>query len=73
MPLFPKDEVVPEKVIIDGNSIQCRICGHDEFYKRRAQLNTKTATFFNIDWANRSAFCYVCAKCSHIDWFLEEQ
>lgn len=72
MPLFPKEET-PIPIYIHGNKLHCRICEHDQFYKRRSQLNTRTATFFNLDWVNRSAFAYVCAKCSHIDWFLEEQ
>ncbi|MCE2614066.1 hypothetical protein LVD13_13910 [Flavobacteriaceae bacterium D16] len=72
MPLFSKEET-PVKVEVHGKPLQCRICDHDTFYKRRSQLNTQLATFFNVDWANRSAVCYVCAKCSHIDWFLGEK
>lgn len=72
MPLSPKEET-PIRVRVQGKALHCRICDHDTFYKRRAQLNTQLATFFKVDWWNRSASCYVCAKCSHIDWFLEEQ
>ncbi len=58
---------VKDKVLL------CGICGHDLFFHRKAQLNTRVATLFNVDWANKSAHCYVCADCSHIEWFLEEQ
>lgn len=72
MPLFSKEES-PIRVRVQGKALRCRICDHDTFYKRRSQLNTRTATFLNLDWTNPSAYCYVCAKCSHMDWFLEEQ
>ncbi|MGB5370429.1 MAG: hypothetical protein WBN18_08360 [Flavobacteriaceae bacterium] len=51
----------------------CYICGHDLFFHRKAQLNTRLATLFNVDWANKSAHCHVCADGSHIEWFMEEQ
>jgi hypothetical protein len=31
------------------------------------------ATFFNFDWANPSAECFVCDGCGHIHWFLPER
>lgn len=34
------------------------------------QLNTKTASLFNLDWINPSATCLVCDKCGFIHWFL---
>ena len=69
---FSKEEV-PVKVHVHGKPLHCRICDNNQFYKRKAQLNTQLATFFKVDWWNRSAFCYVCSNCSHIDWFLGEQ
>jgi predicted nucleic-acid-binding Zn-ribbon protein len=68
MSLFGKDE--PISVEIQGKVLQCKVCGNDEFHRREAQLNTAVATFFNVDWANRSAICYVCDRCGYIHWFL---
>jgi len=62
----------PVGVEIRGRVLQCLICGHDEFWKREAQLNTAAASFFNFDWANPSGACYVCAKCGYIHWFLPQ-
>jgi hypothetical protein len=55
---------------IHGHVLKCAVCGHDEFHRREAQLNTAAATFLNLDWANPSAICFVCETCGHIHWFL---
>ncbi|NNK19055.1 MAG: hypothetical protein HKP49_07880 [Maribacter sp.] len=72
MGLF-SDDKEPQQVIIKGKRLKCSICGHGIFIPRKAQLNTKVASLMNLDWANKSAYCYICANCSHIDWFMEEQ
>lgn len=71
MSLFKKAE--PKNVEILGESLICPICKNDTFYNREAQLNTSMATLFNLDWANKSATCFVCSKCTHISWFLGEE
>ncbi|RYG71600.1 hypothetical protein EON80_05045 [bacterium] len=70
MGLFSDNEPTP--VEIQGKALTCQICGHDTFQSREAQLNTATATFFNMDWANASATCYICARCGYIHWFLPQ-
>jgi hypothetical protein len=60
----------PEIVQVAGHNLRCPVCNNDHFYSRRAQLNSAVATFFNLDWANRSATCFVCSNCTHISWFL---
>ncbi len=62
-----------QKVQMDGQDLQCPICKNENFWKRKAQLNTAVASFFNVDWANRSATCFVCSHCTHIMWFLNEE
>ncbi len=59
-----------ESVRVAGVDLHCEICKHDRFWQRNAQLNTAAASFFNFDWANASATCYVCAGCGYIHWFL---
>ncbi|POY35824.1 hypothetical protein C3K47_13820 [Solitalea longa] len=70
MSIFSK--TTPEPVQIKGKKLTCPICQNHLFYSREAQLNTATASFFNLDWANKSAVCYVCSDCTYIFWFLEE-
>gem|GEM_PF-552492 len=66
--LFQKPET--KSYEIQGQSLRCVICQHDEFDRRDAQLHTALATFFNLEWANRSALCLVCERCGYIHWFL---
>lgn len=68
MSLFKKAE--PQPILVQGNQLRCPVCSNIYFYSRRAQLNTSIATFFDFDWMNRSAICFVCSKCTHIMWFL---
>ena len=70
MALFKKKEAKQYEVV--GKKLNCPVCGNDKFWTRTAQLNTATATFFNLDWANKSATCFVCSECTHISWFLGE-
>lgn len=52
--------------------IACPCCNNDRFDKDYRQLNTKGATFFNLDWANKDAIILVCKQCSYISWFMDE-
>ena len=71
MSLFSKKE--PESVEILGRHLTCRICDHDRFWRREAQLNTAVATFFSLDWANPQATCMVCDQCGYVHWFLPKK
>lgn len=71
MSLFEKS--APQIIEIMGTPLTCPICANTNFWTRRAQLNTSVATFFNLDWANRTATCYVCSECTHISWFLGDR
>jgi len=71
MNLFKKAE--PQMVAVKGHELRCPICNNAYFWTRRALLNTSMATFFNLDWANRSATCVACSDCTHISWFLGQQ
>ena len=68
MALFGKKK--PESLDVMGRPFSCRACQNDKFWRRTAQLNTAVATFFNLDWANRSAACFVCSECGYVHWFL---
>lgn len=68
MGLFSEDK--PKMMEVHSRQIKCVVCSNEYFYTREAQLNTSAASFFNIDWANKSATCLVCSECTHIMWFL---
>lgn len=49
--------------------IQCPVCGHDRFHQQRTLMNTRAATFFNVEWANSGADTRICQRCTHVMWF----
>ena len=71
MALFGKKE--PETVEIAGRPLHCEICSHGLFWRREAQMNTAIASFFNLDWANTNATCFVCDGCGYVHWFLPKR
>jgi predicted RNA-binding Zn-ribbon protein involved in translation (DUF1610 family) len=55
-----------------GKKLVCPVCDHDRFWSRTTLMNTRGATFFKVDWANKKATNYVCDKCGYVFWFLEK-
>ncbi|WP_301107182.1 hypothetical protein [Sporosarcina sp.] len=55
-----------------NHSIVCPCCQNDSFDKDYRQLNTKAATLFNFDWANKDAVILTCQRCTYISWFMRE-
>ncbi|MDA2810468.1 hypothetical protein O4J56_07450 [Nocardiopsis sp. RSe5-2] len=53
----------------NGMDLSCVVCRNDSFHEREWQLNTAGMSFFNLDFLNRSAICYICAECRYIHWF----
>ncbi len=58
------------EVQIGQQRLTCCVCGHQQFHERNSLLNTRAATFFNVDWANKEATNYICAQCGFIFWFI---
>jgi UDP-2,3-diacylglucosamine pyrophosphatase LpxH len=55
-----------------GIEITCLHCGHDHFQRRKALLNTRGMTFFDLEWLNQSATTLMCVQCGLIHWFGKE-
>ena len=72
MGLFSKEKGEPV-TMRTGEQLKCLVCAGDRFFKREALLNTPGMTFLNLDWANATAQCRVCADCGYIHWFLAEK
>jgi len=60
-----------QEIVKNGKKLICPVCSHDRFWSRRTLMNTRGATFFNFDWANKDAVNYVCNDCGYIFWFFE--
>jgi len=70
MGLFSKEKKEAEPIRIKEQYLNCQVCNHNRFFTRKAQLNTAGMSLMDLDWANKSANCYVCENCSYIHWFL---
>ncbi len=57
------------KVRVGEKALTCLVCGNDTFEERDAVLNTKSAEFFRVAWANRAAEDYICTSCGYVFWF----
>ena len=69
MGLFLKEK--PKRVLLrTQDELTCRVCDFDLFFERQGQLNTAVASFFNLDWTNATADCWVCGRCGYVHWFL---
>lgn len=55
---------------VKGKKLVCPVCDHKYFHTRKSMLNTRGLTFFNLDWANKSATNYICGHCGYIFWFM---
>lgn len=62
---------VPRRSGAPPKKVQCPVCGHKRFWTRRSLMNTPGMSFFNLDWANRTAQNLVCEECGHVLWFLD--
>ncbi len=58
-------------IIAAGKPVRCPHCNGQEFGRRDVLMNTRGATFFNLDWLNRKAVALTCKQCSRIEWFAE--
>ncbi len=61
----------PRRYRVGERALLCTACGHDQFVKGEAQLQTAGMTFVGLDWTQREATTLACARCSHLAWFLD--
>lgn len=66
-----KEKTISKRKVA-GIILECPICKHNEFWTRKTLMNTVGLTFFNLDWANKTATNYVCNNCGHVLWFLNQ-
>lgn len=56
----------------NGEQIACLQCKNFFFYKGRALLNSRGATFFGLDWLDDAAVTLACTACGFIHWFVKD-
>jgi hypothetical protein len=52
--------------------VVCPQCENILFHDRKASLNTSASELFNVAWLDRQARVLICANCSRLEWFLDE-
>lgn len=62
----------PGEYLANGIAVTCVHCSYHRFEHGHAQLNTSLASFFNLDFANRSATILTCHKCGYVHWFTKQ-
>ena len=56
--------------VVEGVRLTCPVCARTMFWTRTTLMNTTGMSFFDLDWANKSAKNYVCDHCGYVYWFL---
>lgn len=64
-------EFQPGQFELAGKPVKCPHCGHNEFARSSAQLNSRGLTFVGLDWADKSASTLACTNCGRVEWFLK--
>ena len=70
--VMSKEKVLQEVTIKRNLKLECIICKKKLFWTRTTLMNTPGMSFFNLDWANKSAVNYVCDNCGYVHWFLNK-
>lgn len=48
----------------------CQVCGGTRFLQREIKMTTTGMTFFDLDWANKSADGAICTRCGFVHTFM---
>ena len=59
-----------EAAEIDGKRMQCLMCGHEAFHRRRTHLVTAPASGMTPEWSETDGYCLICDRCGYIHGFL---
>jgi len=59
----------PTQFAAAGKQISCPHCGDLEFDAREVLMNTRGASFMNLDWLNHGATALTCRTCRRVEWY----
>ena len=59
-------------VSIQGTSLVCPICKHDQFFSQQTLVSPPVTAFLGHALVNKTATIRICAKCDHVLWFLDK-
>lgn len=61
----------PSPIEIEGHPFKCLVCANEKFHRRKSHLDTALVGDMNPVWTDASAYCLVCDRCGHLEWFLQ--
>jgi predicted nucleic-acid-binding Zn-ribbon protein len=50
--------------------LTCQVCEGNRFLQREIKMTTTGMTFFDLDWANKSADGAICLRCGFVHTFM---
>lgn len=65
-----KTALGPGRYAAGGKQIACSHCGGEVFQEGRALLVRRGMALVQAEWAGKGAAVLACARCSHLEWFL---
>jgi hypothetical protein len=66
-------EKIATRQKVAGVILQCPICGHNDFWTRKTQLNKAGVTLISFERSSQAADNYVCDSCGFVLWFLQKK
>lgn len=57
---------------VEGKQVVCPHCENILFHDRRGSVNTAATELFNLAWSDRQARVLICANCSRMEWFYDD-
>jgi predicted nucleic-acid-binding Zn-ribbon protein len=64
-------QVEKNTLVVRGKQLACVVCESPHFYAREIKMQTTGMTFFDLDWANKSAEGAICARCGYVHMFAD--
>lgn len=61
------------ELYLGDRRIGCVVCGATRFDHREVLMNTSGLTFFDLDWANKSAAGAICRACGYVHTFMGDR
>ena len=59
--------IIPTKAFL-----ACQVCSGLLFARREIKMTTTGMTFFDLDWANKSAEGAICVRCGFVHTFMAQ-
>jgi len=59
-----------EAVEIQGRRLQCLMCAHDAFHRRKTHFDTALTAGMSPSWSENEGYCLICDRCGYVHGFV---